>query len=256
MPGLKLPNLEDEEDEDGTQVGQDEENEGHDAGDEFEEDAEEGEGSDDEEPETDEQEEVLESHIPRRQRAVQSLRKRAQEAERRAQEAERRAEEAERRAADKRQQQEEESETDEATKLALMTDSEKLDYKFSKFEKRLQGLLSTTQVNSADRQDKDNYARLMREDKLARRFESEVEELHASLMKQGKPTGREVILNYIIGQKSRSAASSGKPRQQRREAERRISRERVNNSAGRSDVSSERRRGGKTLEQRLEGVKI
>lgn len=257
----RLPLLDEEEDEnDGTQDSQDEENEGLGDGEEGEEDAEDGQdgGDEDEEAgEAEEDERVLESRIPRRQRAVQSLRKRAQAAERERDEIKRRLDELERSGNNSRNQRsEEENEVDEATKLALMTDSEKIDYKLNKGLDSIKKVLAQSQVSNFDRQDRSNYDKLMRTDKLARRFENEVENLYADLMKQGKPTPRDTILNFIIGQKSRAASSSGKTRQQRRDAERRVAKERINTNSGRSDVSSERRRGGKTLEQRLEGIKI
>lgn len=251
-----------EDDEDGTSQEGSKAQEYDDEGDGTEdaevEDQDDGEAEGDEgtEGQGERDEQVLTRQPGRRERAVISARKRAQVAERKVEELERQLEENRRTAPQQTHQQRQESPEEEAAKIALMTPEERMQYTLDKGLKNVERIAQQAAFNAAEAADKSAYIALASTDKLARKFAPEVEKVFNERKAKGQYVDRVTILNYLIGVKAREAASSGKPRQQRRAAEREINRQRLDTSGGRSDISSERKRGGKTLEQRLEGVKI
>lgn len=219
-----------------------------------------GEEADDDEGSDEEEALDVAPQQSRRQKAVRSLRKRAQEAERKAagyEDLERRYKELEQRVNNQQgNQQRQESPEDEATRLALMSPEERLDYKLDKATKGLERQAQRMQFEANDNADRAAFMAMASVDKLAARFAPEVERRLNELKAKGQYAGREVILNFLIGETARKAAKGRTAGKQRRNGRVAVERERISTGGARSDVASTRGRREKSLEERLEGVKI
>jgi hypothetical protein len=193
--------------------------------------------------------------VSRRETRIRNLNRRLQDQTRRNEDLERRLMQLETNRQQPPQRQEMSPEEEQA-RLNVMTPEERMSYQLDKGMRQINSMTRDAQIASANQADRAHFMNLTATDRLARRFAPQVEQLFNTLAQQGRMTGREIILDYLIGQAARQAAGSSRVRQQRNQAKTNINRQRVNSGAGRSDVSSERRRGGQTLEQRLEGKLI
>jgi hypothetical protein len=192
----------------------------------------------------------------RRSNRIRNLNRRLQDSNRRNEELERRMQALEGHAGQQQQVRRQETQEEENARMALMDPNERMQYTLDRGMHRINAMVQQAQSTQIESNDLARFRDLAATDRLARRFAPQVEELFQTLKSQGRMTAREVILNYVIGQEARKGVGSPRTRDKRREAQREISRNRGNGSSGRSDVSSERRRGGQTLEQRLEGKLI
>jgi len=254
--------LEDDTDgeEDETRVGREaEEAEGREPPDDGEEAGEDD--ADDEGEDEQEEAERIRADVSggsnRRANRIRNLNRRLQESNRRNEELERRmnALEQSRREAPQPQQRQETQEEEQA-RMALMSPEERMQYTLDKGMRTMNSMMQRTQVEQMDASDKADFMSFAATDKLAKRFAPKVEELFQNLKSNGRMTARSVILRYLVGEAAIKAGNSRPAKEKRRQAEREINRNRGNGSSPRSDVSSERRRGGQTLEQRLEGKLI
>src|SRR6516164_5364106 len=213
-------------------------------------------GAEDEGPDVAEEARSDRPDLSRRQNRIRNLSRRLQESNRRNEDLERRLSTLERGGGRAPERPREESQEEEQARMALMAPDERMQYTLDKGMRSVNAMIQNAQMTQAESADLASFRTLAATDRLARRFAPQVEELFQTLKAQGRMTAREIILDYVIGQQARQASNNGQGKQRRRQAEQTISRNRINTGAGRSDVQSERRRGGQTLEQRLEGKLI
>jgi len=212
-------------------------------------------GTEDEGPDFAEEARSDRPDLSRRQNRIRNLSRRLQESNRRNEDLERRLSTLERNGG-RSERPREESQEEEQARMALMAPDERMQYTLDKGMRSVNAMIQNAQMTQAESADLASFRTLAATDRLARRFAPQVEELFQTLKSQGRMTAREIILDYVIGQQARQASNNGQGKQRRRQAEQTISRNRINTGSGRSDVQSERRRGGQSLEQRLEGKLI
>jgi len=189
----------------------------------------------------------------RRNSRIRNLNRRLQESNRRNEELERRMNALEQRPSPQQEQQTRESEE---ARMAMMSPEERMNYTLDRGMHRFNYMVQQAQATQIENNDRSHFQNIASNDRLARRFAPQVEELFTTLKNAGRMTAREVIYKYLVGEAAVKAANGGQNRSKRRQAEREINRNRPSSGSGRSDVSNERRRGAQTLEQRLEGKLI
>lgn len=169
-------------------------------------------------------------------RRAEEAQRRAEEAERRVAEAERRAAEAERRA---QERQRTESAEDEARRLEVMSESERLAYYRDKDRKEFDGRFSTLERRMWDSADRADFRALVREDPLVAKVQDKVEEEFQRLWNSGSPVRREILAELFIGRMTRAERGKAVAKQRERGAEK-LKRETVKPTRTRSTVPAER----------------
>lgn len=141
----------------------------------------------------------------------------------------------------------------EAAKLALMTPEQIIDYKVDKALGRFKQTNERAQVATANAADKASFDTLIMGNQTFRKLAGEVERRHSEMMRAGTYPKREVVLMYLLGERAlKMAQESGK---QNNERTQRVERQTTRPASPGGDVRVERR-GGKTLEQRLENITL
>lgn len=143
----------------------------------------------------------------------------------------------------------------ERQRLELMTPEERLEYKLNRANEANQRQIQMMQFQMADQMDRTNYRAVARSNPVYAKYEGEVEAKRQELLRKNTAVDRETILKYIIGEKMLASGGKGGDKQ-RRAAQDRVNRQRVPAANGKGDVASDRRSGGRTLENRLEGVEL
>lgn len=183
--------------------------------------------------------------------------RRAAEAERKAADAERRAEEAERRAGERRAA---ESAADEAQRLELMTEGEKIAHYRQKDKEEHTREMNGVKFQIWDSTDRQEFRQLTREDPLVAKVKDRVEAEFAKMQAQGRPVSREILANQFIAKDARDGLVKAKAKtRERTEASER--REKVKPTRTRSDVTANRSRRGQedtaaARRKRLEDVQL
>jgi hypothetical protein len=189
----------------------------------------------------------------RRQRGGDDLATRVEAAERKAAEAERRANEIEQRYQARENNPPTETAEQEAARLALMTPDQIVDYKVGKALGRFEQTQQRVMLQTVNASDKSEFAGLLRENPQWKKLGTEVEKRHAEFVKQGQYPTRETVLKYLLGEQAMTM--SGQTRREAGDRRNRVQRQQVRAPSGnRSDVQPQRRGGGKTAEDRLDGV--
>lgn len=173
-------------------------------------------------------------------------------AEERAAAAERRAIEIEARYNAQQQTQQGETPEQEAARTALMTPEQLIDYKVTKALGNHQRTTQQMVLNASNTADKASFDALVRENPSWKKVASEVERKHAELVAKGQYPTRETVLKYVLGEQAMKMAAN--TRREGGERKGRVERERTRPLANRSEVAPQSRRGGKTAEDRLDGV--
>ena len=177
--------------------------------------------------------------------------------EARAAAAERRAEAAERVAQERRQA---ETAEQEAARLELMSESEKIAHYRQKdkteFEHRLNGI----QFQQWDSTDRMEFRQLARDNPLVAKVKEKVEAEYEALRRQGKTVSREILAKLELGKMTLDGYKPAAERQRKRAADA-VRRETVRAPRTRSDVAGDRQRRGEVDEKaarrkRLEGVEL
>lgn len=139
-----------------------------------------------------------------------------------------------------------------AARRALMTPEERMEDRLNEAEQRNNQNLQQLAFINGDNADRANFNVLKMQDPLAARYADRVETKLAELRKQGQNVTREALLDYMVGQDVRSKRA-GAVKQQKGEADKRIARQQAKPPNSKGDVAADRR-GGKSLEERLEKV--
>ncbi len=139
-----------------------------------------------------------------------------------------------------------------ADEMALWSPDQIIDYKLNKATSKFEQTLGQLQFQTYESGDKANFKALCAVDSVAARYADEVESRLAELRSKGQNVDRERLLTYIVGEKVRQRGSGAK-KKQAQDGERRIARQRVEPASAKGDTEAPRR-GGKTLEERLEGI--
>lgn len=166
--------------------------------------------------------------------------RRAEEAQRRADAAEARAREAEQRANERRQQQ---AEADEAARLELMTESEKIAHYRQKDAEAHKREIDGVKFQIWDSTDRTEFRQLVREDPLVAAVRTEVEAEYERLRAAGRPVSREILANQFIAKKAREGRLKAGTAQ----------RERAASSVRRNQVKPPQTRSGTTAGRQRRG---
>lgn len=142
--------------------------------------------------------------------------------------------------------------------LASMDENQKTQYLLAKEVKRTQERQAHIEQQIFDSNDRSNFIARTARDTRAARLQDKVEQTYQQLRSQLPPTAtpisREVIYYALLGQQVANASPKGAAKQ-RAAGQRRIADARGNGASLRNDAAAPRR-GGKTAEERLEGVLI
>lgn len=142
----------------------------------------------------------------------------------------------------------------EAERLALMTPEERADYKIAKFERDSTAREQRSRLETQVLIDKTSFDAKATINPVYARYQEEVETRFQALLREGKPTEREVILKFMLGERAlRGANGAGAAKKQ---AARRVEGQKVNAGSPKGDKTSQRGKGASTAEQRLKGVFI
>lgn len=145
------------------------------------------------------------------------------------------------------------TEQQERERFALMTDAEKNEYRIAKMEQSFRQQTTQASVQMQVMADKIAYDAKAAVHPVYSKYQDQVEREFQSLLQQGKPVEREIILKNILGTRALEMANNGK---QRRQAERRVANQTVGASSGKGDAASARGKAGDSPEKRLQGVFI
>jgi len=107
-----------------------------------------------------------------------------------------------------------------------------------------------------DSQDRATYNERARTNETYRKYQGEVEHRLQLLRAQGQNAPRESVLRFIIGERVLAARGTPKTNKQKKDAQRRVERERVRPSSGKGERGSRSGSQSADLEKRLENVPI
>ena len=138
--------------------------------------------------------------------------------------------------------------------MALWTPDQIIEYKLGKATSRFEQTLGQMQFQQYEMGDKASFKALCASDPVAARYAQEVEERLTDMRAKGQNVDRERLLTYLVGEKVRQK-SGGAKRKQAEDGERRIARQTSRPGTSKGDTETPRR-GGKTLEERLDGLKF
>lgn len=190
---------------------------------------------------------------PRQRRAAREESDRFAALEARLAEAERVAQAAQERLAARENAAPAETPEQEAAKLALMTPEQIIDYKVDKALGRFAQNSQRSQLATANAVDKTSFDTMIMGNPTFRKLAPEVERRHAEMVRKGEYPTREAVLKFVLGERAmKMAQESGK---QNNERTQRVERQTTRPASPGGDVRVERR-GGKTLEQRLENIPL
>lgn len=139
-----------------------------------------------------------------------------------------------------------------ADEMALWSPDQIIDYKLNKATSRFEQTLGQLQFQTYDAGDKASFKALCASDPVAAKYADEVESRLSDMRSKGQNVDRERLLTYIVGEKVRQGGGKAK-KEQAKEGQRRIERQTVRPGSSKGDQETPRR-GGKTLEERLEGI--
>jgi hypothetical protein len=142
----------------------------------------------------------------------------------------------------------------EAERLALMTPEERADYKIAKFERDATAREQRSRFETQNLIDKTSFEAKATVNPVYARYQDEVETRFQELMRQGKPTEREVILKFMLGERALSSANGAGSA--KKAAQQRVERQKVNAGSPKGDMVAKRGKGASTPEQRLKDVFI
>lgn len=142
-------------------------------------------------------------------------------------------------------------------RLALLDPVERMRVEMHESQQVSQRQMQAMAFTLQDTSDKATYDAKALVDSLYAKWAPKVESELAALRAKGQNVPRETMLEYLIG---KAALAGRKPQgqQQRRDAGRRMARNRTNPGSSRSDAAGERRGGSDSnaLEKRLENIQI
>jgi hypothetical protein len=130
----------------------------------------------------------------------------------------------------------------EAERVAQMMPHEQAQYYAGQAEQRMQNQLLRARIEVGDIIDKQNFAAVQREEPLARRWSSQIEEMLGQARQQGSNPTREALYNQLLAQQVRDRTKKDGDRQ-RAAGRRAIARETTQPGGGRSTVAPARRNG-------------
>lgn len=130
----------------------------------------------------------------------------------------------------------------EAERVAQMMPHEQAQYYAGQAEQRMNQQLMRARLEVGDTIDRQNFAAVQREEPLARRWGSQIEEMLNLARTQGSNPTREALYNQLLAQQVRERTKRDGDRQ-RAAGRRRIAQETTQPGGGRSTVAPARRNG-------------
>ena len=137
----------------------------------------------------------------------------------------------------------------EAERLAAMTPEERMQHQLQQSTQTHQMEMMRMRYEMADREDRNEFRQRFLTDPRAKKYADDVERALGQARQAGMNPKREMLYYYLLGQKVANA--KGVKGRQQSEGAGRLRRATTRPSSSGSDTPA--RRGGKTLEQRLEG---
>lgn len=142
----------------------------------------------------------------------------------------------------------------EATRLAMMSPEERIEYRIAQQEERHSRELAQVRFETTDRADVQSFEALCRRNPAAARLKDRVEQALAGERQRGFNYPRETVLKVLIGEQALKNAPRAQNAAQRQAADQR-GRQAARPGAGRSDVASQGGRRGDEKQQRYERLK-
>jgi hypothetical protein len=139
--------------------------------------------------------------------------------------------------------------------LATLTDGEKAQYFYEKGQRELAQARTRDSIRMEAMADKIEFEAKASVNPLYAKHKDEVERMFQAQMTAGRPIKRELILDYVIGRRSREAAVKS-TQKARTQGQRRIAAQRTRPVNAKGDTASTRGRTGSTYEERLKDVEI
>jgi hypothetical protein len=147
------------------------------------------------------------------------------------------------------------NEQQERERLALMTDSERADYRINKMERDLAARSNADRMQLQLMMDKRDFDTLARLHPIYAKHRDEVEARFNEQLARGQPVERQIIFENLIGRRAIEQAVNGV--KQARQGRQRVAAQRVEPASGRGDTASQRTtRARSTVEERLKDVFI
>ena len=143
----------------------------------------------------------------------------------------------------------------EQERLALMTPQERTEYQLARMQQGFTAQFGQMQLQTQAMLDKTAFAAKAAVNPVYQRHEAEVENKFNELLQSGRPTDRETILKFILGERALNGASAGRAKAAKAGAKR-VENQRVAAGSARGDTASNRGKTGQTAEDRLKGQYI
>ena len=138
-----------------------------------------------------------------------------------------------------------------ANRLAFLTPEERITAELHEARQQFSREMQVMRFTSADGSDKAAFQAKATVDPLFKKWEPRVEAELTTLRNQGQNVEREKLMYYLIGKNAVEGRQAVRPGQ-RAEAQRRVNAQRTRPGNSGSDVQSQRRDRGNSLERRLE----
>lgn len=142
-----------------------------------------------------------------------------------------------------------------AARFALMTPQEQMTETLREAEQRQAFREQTFQTQMLDATDRTAFQTKATVDPVYAKWAPKVEGRLAELRARGTNVEREILLKYLIGEAALERRSSKEGKREVVQAQRRVAAQRTRPANAASDTQAQRR-GGQSLEQRLENVQI
>lgn len=139
----------------------------------------------------------------------------------------------------------------EAARIAAMSPEERIEYRAAQSEQRHAQEMQLLKFQMADNADAQAFRTRCATDARAAKYAADVDKMLGAARQAGMNPTREIIYYVLLGQKVANAKTAPKQRQQ---GEERLRRQTTRTTRSGSDTSGTR--GGRSLEQRLDGVQI
>jgi len=138
----------------------------------------------------------------------------------------------------------------EAARLAVMTPEERTEYRLAQMQRTMQGTLQQNALQTQLTMDQVAFDAKAAANPVYGKYKAEVEAKFNELLQAGRPTDRETILKFILGERALAGAGNRKPAQQ---GQRRIAAQQTRPGSGKGDAASQRGKTPDSPEKRLAG---
>ena len=144
------------------------------------------------------------------------------------------------------------TEQQERERLALMTPEERMGYVLDKQSRDMQRKLQEMEFKTQNLTDKAAFDAKASIHPTYQKFQADVEAKFNELLQQGRPTDRETILKFMLGEKALASANPNRNKAAKT-GQNRVAAQTVKPGSTKGDTASQRAKAGDTPEKRLAG---